>query len=140
MVARRTGFTVITPEAAVEVRAETGGAAHVLRLDRVKLHQLAVGDLDVDGAIAACTDLHASAFADPGELCRAARLGLCLVCPNAVVTPDHIPGLRRFDSEIIEQHRRTLDPVAFAQRWVPIRRAVRWALGQLGAPTEDGES
>jgi hypothetical protein len=56
-----------------------------------------------------------------------------------VLTPEHIPGLRRFDSEIIEQHRRTLEPVAFAQRWVPIRRAVRWALAQLGAPTEDGE-
>jgi hypothetical protein len=139
MVARRTGFTVITREAAAEVRNETSRAAQVLRLDRVKLHQLAVGDLDVDGGIAACTDLRASPFADPGQLCRAARLGLCLVCPNAVLTPEHIPGLRRFDSEIIEQHRRTLEPVAFAQRWVPIRRAVRWALAQLGAPTEDGE-
>jgi len=139
MVTMRTGFTVLTPEAAAEMRAETSGAARVLRLDRVKLHQLATGGLDVDGGIAACTDLRASPFAGPGELCRSARLGLCLTCPNAVLTPDHIPGLRRFDSEIIEQHRRALDPAAFARRWVPIRRAVRWALGQLGAPVEEGQ-
>ncbi|HEY5985656.1 MAG TPA: hypothetical protein VIV12_04625 [Streptosporangiaceae bacterium] len=138
MVTRRTGFTVLTPEAAAEVRAETSGAAQLLRLDRVKLHQLATGGLDVDGGIAACMDLRGSPFARPGDLCRSARLGLCLACPNAVLTPDHIPGLRRFDSEIIEQHRRMLDPAAFAQRWVPIRRAVRWALGQLGAPVEEG--
>ena len=134
MVTTRTGFTVVTPEAAAEVRAGTSAAARMLRLDHARLHQLAAGGLDVDGGIAACTDLRASPFAAPGELCRSARLGLCLTCPNAVLTPDHIPGLRRFDSEVIEQHRQMLDPVAFAQRWIPVRHAARWALGQLGAP------
>ena len=138
MVARQTGFTVVTAEAAAEVRAGTSAAALVLRLDHARLRQLATGGLDVDGGIAACTDLRASPFAGPGELCRSARLGLCLACPNAVLTPDHIPGLRRFDSEVIEQHRRLLDPAAFAQRWVPVRRAVRWALRQLGAPASEG--
>jgi hypothetical protein len=132
MVTDRTGFTVVSPGAAEELRAQTAGAARVLRLDRAKLALLATGQLDVDGGIAACTDANASPFANPGELCRAARLGLCLMCPNAVLTPDHVPGLRRFDAEVIEAHRRALDPAAFAQRWVPIRLAVRWALGQLG--------
>jgi hypothetical protein len=137
MVTERSGFTVVTPQAAAEVQAETAEAAKLLRLDRLRLHRLATGELDVDGGIAACADPHTSPFASPGELCRAAKLGLCLVCPNAILTPQHIPGLQRFDAEVIDEHRRSLDPVAFAQRWIPIRRAVRWVLGQLGAPTEE---
>jgi hypothetical protein len=139
MVNQRSGFTVLTPQAADDLGAEVCGTAKLLRLDRVKLGQLAAGELTVDGGIAACTDLHGSPFAEPGQLCRAARLGLCLVCPNAVFTHEHIDGLQRFDVEVIEEHRRNLDPVAFAQRWAPIRRAARWALGQLGATTEEGQ-
>jgi hypothetical protein len=137
MVTERSGFTVVTPQAVAELETESGEAAKLLRLDRVKLHQLATGELNVDGGIAACADLYASPFAGPGELCRAAKLGLCLVCPNAILTPEHIPGLQRFDAEVVDEHRHTLDPVAFAQRWGPIRHAVRWALGQLGAPTQE---
>lgn len=137
MATARSGFTVVTPQAGDELRAQTTEAARLLRLDRVKLAQLANGELDVDSGIAACRDVHASPFANPGELCRAAKLGLCLNCPNAIVTPEHIAGLQRFDAEVIEEHRRGLDPVAFAQRWLPVRHAVRWALGELGAPTTE---
>lgn len=137
MVTERSGFTVVTPQAATELQAESAEAAKLLRLDRVRLHRLATGGLNVDGGIAACADPQTSPFASPGELCRAAKLGLCLVCPNAILTPQHIPGRRRFDAEVIDEHRQSLDPVAFAQRWIPIRRAVRWVLGQLGAPTEE---
>lgn len=137
MATARSGFTVVTPRAAEALGAQTTEAAKLLRLDRVKLAHLANGELDVDGGIAACRDVHASPFANPGELCRAAKLGLCLTCPNAIVTPEHIPGLQRFDAEVIEEHRQSLDPVAFAQRWLPVRQAVRWALGQLGAPTTE---
>ncbi len=94
-------------------------------------------DVDVDGGIAACTDAHKSPYAPPGELCRSAKFGLCLVCPNAVLMPEHIAGLQRFDAEVIEDHRKRLGPPAFAQRWLPIRGALRWALAQLGAPTEE---
>jgi hypothetical protein len=136
MVTTRSGFTVVTAEAAAELNNQTSPAARLLRLDAVKLAQLARGELNVDGGIAACADLHASPFAGRGELCRAARLGSCLACPNAILTPEHIPGLQRFDTGVIEEHRRSLDPVAFAQRWAPIRHALRWALGQLGAPAQ----
>lgn len=129
----RSGFTVVTPEATDELRGKGTEAARLLRLDQARLSQLANGELDVDGGIAACRDVHASPFAKPGELCRAAKLGLCLTCPNAIVTPEHVEGLRRFDTEVIEEHRRSLDPVAFAQRWLPIRDAVQETLAQLDA-------
>lgn len=137
MATNRSGFTVVAPPATAEVHAGAPGAARLLRLDHARLHRLATGELDVDGGIAACTDAHKSPYAPPGELCRSAKFGLCLVCPNAVLMPEHIAGLQRFDAEVIEDHRKRLGPPAFAQRWLPIRGALRWALAQLGAPTEE---
>ena len=78
--------------------------------------------------------------------------GWRVVRPDVRYAPFSVPELRASSQDPrvavlpvssadprLEQHRRTLDPVAFAQRWVPIRGAVRWALGQLGAPIEDGQ-
>ncbi|MHB1447281.1 MAG: hypothetical protein ACYCZV_16745, partial [Acidimicrobiales bacterium] len=140
MATRASGFTVVTPQAADALPGRATEAAKLLRVDRARLSQLADGGLDVEGGIAACRDVHASPFARPGDLCRAAKLGLCLTCPNAVLTPTHIPGLRRFDTEVIEAHRRSLDPVAFAERWLPIRRAVHLALEQLGAGASEAQA
>jgi hypothetical protein len=130
-VRRNADCTIIHPSAQPGVTSRSKAMAAVLKIGVADLGRLAGGDLDVDGGIAACKDVHASPFAAPGELCRAARLGLCPTCPNAVITVDHRDGLRRFDEEIIENHRRNLDPLEFAQRWVPIRLLLRDIRAQL---------
>lgn len=45
-----------------------------------------------DTATATCTDYYHSPFGEPGSGCRASFL-LCTACPNAVVTPRHLPRL-----------------------------------------------
>ncbi|TSE01602.1 hypothetical protein FOS14_03455 [Skermania sp. ID1734] len=50
------------------------------------------GDDGHDTATATCSDYHHSPFGAHGSPCRASFL-LCLACPNAVVTPRHLPRL-----------------------------------------------
>jgi len=136
-VRRSAGYTVIAQSAQPALRAGSEEMAATLRIGVQDLVRIAEGQLDVDGRIAACKDAYASPFAGPDELCRAAKLGLCLTCPNAIFTVEHRDGLRRFDEQVIENHRRHLDPVAFAERWLPIRLLVHEVLETLdGSVTE----
>ncbi|MEV0901583.1 hypothetical protein [Actinoplanes sp. NPDC049802] len=45
-----------------------------------------------DTATASCADYHHSPFSEHGTGCRASFL-LCFACPNAVITPRHLPRL-----------------------------------------------
>jgi len=49
-------------------------------------------DSQADTATANCEDYTHSPFSPHGSPCRASFL-LCLACPNAVITPRHLPGL-----------------------------------------------
>lgn len=58
------------------------------------------GDLAADTATATCEDFNHSPFSEHGIGCRASFL-LCLGCPNAVVTPRHLPRLAHL-SRVLE--------------------------------------
>jgi hypothetical protein len=60
-------------------------AARVSRDDRD-------GSVDADTATASCGDYTHSPFSPHGSPCRTSFL-LCLACPNAVITPRHLPRL-----------------------------------------------
>lgn len=55
-----------------------------------RLPLLIAGRLDT--ATGACLDHHSGPFTEPGVSCRASFL-MCFACPNAVVTPSHLPRL-----------------------------------------------
>ncbi len=123
MVTTRTGFTVqIRPDATG--RATDGTSAQVSccspRPRRSYTGWLPVSSTSTVPSQRA-PDLDGSPFVRlPGRVVpREPSSAYALVCPNAVITPDHAPGLRRFDDQVIEEHRRSLDPVVPAHRWVP---------------------
>jgi hypothetical protein len=74
-----------------------------------------------DTATTGCTDYHASPFSEPGEPCRASFLA-CTACPNAVVTPRHLPRLA-YLHQALDQLRTVLEPEIWQQDWAaPFQR------------------
>ena len=71
-------------------RSDPTDLAAKLGIEPTKVALLAQGRLDT--ATGACTNYHASPFAEPGEPCRVSFLN-CLGCPNAVATQAHLPRL-----------------------------------------------
>lgn len=66
-------------------------AAHAVVEARVS-NQDSAGHAGMDTATASCGDYTHSPFSPHGAPCRASFL-LCLACPNAVITPRHLPRL-----------------------------------------------
>jgi hypothetical protein len=73
-------------EAGISEAMHTAQAAVAVKMSRAEI------GADVDTATAGCTGYTASPHAEPGSPCRASFL-LCIACPNAVVTPRHLPRL-----------------------------------------------
>jgi hypothetical protein len=69
-------------------RQDPAAAAEQLGIEIPMLQRLLDGWLDT--ALAACVDETHSPYSDPGTACSASFL-LCLSCPNARVTPAHLP-------------------------------------------------
>ena len=76
--------------AATQLKLRYGATPADLGLPTTTAHQVAKHSLDT--AVGACTDFHHSPFGEDGKPCPASFL-LCLACPNAVATPDHLPRL-----------------------------------------------
>lgn len=72
-------------------------------------------DSATDTVTANCSDYRHSPFSAHGSACRASFL-LCLACPNAVVTPRHVPRLAYLHL-ILEQLRGVLDPGVWDHDW-----------------------
>jgi hypothetical protein len=68
-----------------------------------------------DTATATCGDYHHSPFSEHGTGCRASFL-LCFICPNAVITPRHLPRLALLHRSL-EDLRAVLQAEAWAQDW-----------------------
>jgi hypothetical protein len=74
-----------------------------------------------DTATTGCTGYHASPFSEPGQPCRASFLA-CTACPNAVVTPRHLPRLA-YLHQALDQLRTVLEPETWQQDWAaPFQR------------------
>ncbi len=74
-----------------QAQEDPEAAAAQLGVPTVTLKLILAGRLDT--VAAACIDFSNSPFADaPGNPCPASFL-LCLTCPNAVITPRHLPRL-----------------------------------------------
>ena len=76
--------------AAAQLQLRYGATPADLGLPARTAHQVAEHVLDT--AVGACTDFHHSPFGEDEKPCPASFL-LCLACPNAVATPDHVPRL-----------------------------------------------
>jgi hypothetical protein len=129
-------LNVVTASAVGRLADGDAELAGRLGVDPATARQLASGACDVDGGIAACTDPTTSPFVEHGRLCDVARLGMCLRCPNAVVTPRHTVALARFDADHLERLRLDLPPAEWAQRGLPSRLLLRQVLAELDQPPD----
>jgi hypothetical protein len=73
------------------------------------------GDRANDTVTANCGDYRHSPFSPHGSGCRASFL-LCLACPNAVVTPRHVPRLA-YLHVVLEQLRGVVDAAIWDHDW-----------------------
>lgn len=73
------------------------------------------GDDAADTATANCGDYEHSPFSPHGSPCRASFL-LCLACPNAVITPRHLPRLA-YLHVVLEQLRGVLTAPVWDHDW-----------------------
>lgn len=128
----RSRLRVVTASAEGRLAGGDAELARQLNVDPATAARLASGERDVDGGIAACADPTGSPFVDHGRLCDVARLGMCLRCPNAVITPRHAEALVRFDRDHLGHVRATLAPAEWAQRGLPTRLLLRQVLAELG--------
>ncbi|WP_143673834.1 hypothetical protein [Streptomyces sp. or20] len=72
-------------------------------------------DARMDTATASCSDYTHSPFGEQGVPCRASFL-LCIACPNAVITPRHLPRLA-YLLHVLDELKAVLAPEAWAQDW-----------------------
>ncbi|MFG3227605.1 hypothetical protein ACGF07_22875 [Kitasatospora sp. NPDC048194] len=72
-------------------------------------------DAASDTATASCSDYTHSPFGTPGLPCRASFL-LCMACPNAVVTPRHLPRLS-YLLQMLEELKAVLAADVWDQDW-----------------------
>ncbi|WP_016697292.1 hypothetical protein [Actinoalloteichus spitiensis] len=72
-------------------------------------------DVDQDTTTTSCSDYTHSPFAEQGVPCRASFL-LCTACPNAVITPRHLPRLA-YLLYVLEELRAVLSPEVWDQDW-----------------------
>ncbi|MEU6972886.1 hypothetical protein AB0A71_35260 [Kitasatospora aureofaciens] len=72
-------------------------------------------DAGSDTATASCSDYTHSPFGIPGLPCRASFL-LCIACPNAVVTPRHLPRLAHL-LHMLEELKAVLAAEVWDQDW-----------------------
>ncbi|MFI8520051.1 hypothetical protein ACIGEZ_19810 [Streptomyces sp. NPDC085481] len=105
--------SVISETDLAEARQSPGPIAEHLGLTADALAELLTGRQDT--VLAACTSFHDSPHAPPGRPCPASFL-LCLSCPCARATPQHLP-LLALTLEKINARRTALPPTAWASRY-----------------------
>ncbi|MEV6928129.1 hypothetical protein AB0M46_27020 [Dactylosporangium sp. NPDC051485] len=133
-----------TIEAGVNDAVEFARAQFTATLSRAET------DAAGDTATASCGDYHHSPFSEHGTGCRASFL-LCLICPNAVITPRHLPRLALLHRSL-EDLRAVLPAEEWLQDWDPhhrrltsIRRApdftpTEWGDALAAATDEDRQT
>ncbi|MER6189616.1 hypothetical protein [Streptomyces cyaneofuscatus] len=72
-------------------------------------------DADQDTPTTSCSDYTHSPFGEQGLPCRASFL-LCTACPNAVITPRHLPRLA-YLLHVLEELKAVLAPEVWDQDW-----------------------
>ncbi|MEH0396226.1 hypothetical protein OG322_25615 [Streptomyces sp. NBC_01260] len=72
-------------------------------------------DAGQDTPTANCTGYHDSPFGEAGSPCRASFL-MCTACPNAVITPRHLPRLTYLHHVLCEL-KAVLEPAVWDQDW-----------------------
>ncbi|MFD5147110.1 hypothetical protein [Streptomyces sp. NPDC058401] len=79
--------------------------------------QISRADTDTrqDTATASCSDYTHSPFGEQGVSCRASFL-LCTACPNAVITPRHLPRLA-YLLHVLDELKAVLAPEVWDQDW-----------------------
>ena len=111
--ARDRGLLVSLSEAEVELcRTAPAEAAAALGLPEETVKRLVSGALDT--ALAGCADVEHGPY-DDGKRCTASFF-LCLACPNARATPDHLPSQAWAQAKLMEL-RATMQPLVWAQRF-----------------------
>ncbi|MFG2945813.1 hypothetical protein [Streptomyces adustus] len=102
-------------EAALVISAgisEAIGVAQAAFQARVSRAETDPGD---DTPTTSCAGYHNSPFGEPGSPCRASFL-VCTACPNAVITPRHLPRLA-YLHYVLEELKAVLDPAVWDQDW-----------------------
>ncbi|WP_158991291.1 hypothetical protein [Streptomyces griseus] len=102
-------------EAAPVISAGIGEAIDVAQSAfqaRVSRAETVAGD---DTPTASCSDYRNSPFGEAGSPCRASFL-MCTACPNAVVTPRHLPRLA-YLYEVLGELKAVLDAAVWDQDW-----------------------
>ncbi|WP_406301119.1 hypothetical protein OHA61_00360 [Streptomyces sp. NBC_00885] len=106
-------LAVMTEADLAEAREDPGRVAGRFGLSAGTFKEVLAGRLDT--ALAACTGHRASPHAPPGEPCPASFL-LCLSCPCARATPEHLPVLA-LTLEKIDARRAAMPPSQWARRY-----------------------
>ncbi len=87
-----------------------------------------------DTVLAGCTDFHHSPHAPAGEACPASFLA-CLVCPNALATPAHLP-VQVAVQDALSEIASAVDEDTWAARYAPHLARLTDLLNGHTSPTE----
>ena len=81
---------------------------HEMRMQVLISSEASVGPLSQDTAVVACRDISDSPFGERGELCPVS-LRTCFQCSNGYMTPDHLPRVLTYMSELKARTRHLSD-------------------------------
>ncbi|MBE1603047.1 hypothetical protein [Streptomyces stelliscabiei] len=87
---------------------------------------------DRETATAGCADFEHSPFSPAGQGCGASFL-LCTACPNARVTPAHLPRLAHL-LKALDNLRGVVEPAVWDADWADAHARLTDLRGRLGAP------
>lgn len=123
---------VLTPADVEEARSDPEGVAHRFGVSAATLDK--VLSRRADTVLAGCTDFHHSPHAPAGEACPASFLA-CLVCPNALATPAHLP-VQVAVQDALSEIASAVDEDTWAARYAPHLARLTDLLTGHTSPTE----
>lgn len=85
----------------VQIQANPASLAARMGCSQEVAQEALVGTLDL--WMNACTGFYNSPFAPEGAPCHGAPLGLCLDCPNGLITPHKLPAIYSYLNHIVGQ-------------------------------------
>ena len=91
---------------AAELSAPSAEVARQTNMPEESVELLRAGELDT--CWVACRCITDSPFADPGEQCPMSFF-TCFLCPNAIMTPEHLPQVIALRDEIVARTRHLTD-------------------------------
>jgi hypothetical protein len=103
----------LSTEDIAEAREHPGRAAARHGMDSTTLQRMLAGELDT--VLGACVDHTNSPHTEAGQPCRASFM-LCLSCPCARATPNHLP-IQVLIHDELERRKKAVTPLRWAQRF-----------------------